>query len=1695
MKRLLLIPLLLLAALPLGAQSGILASSRYVDWTKAGLPPTLPDSETTTNPYTPPTRTQCGSTIASGASVATINAALAACAHGTYVLLGPGTFTVNTGSGCYANSNTCIELYNNSGVTLRGSGPQSTTIALSNYGEINFGVTWNNSVVNVTSGLSQGSTSIVIPSITGAAGTLVVGQLLQFNQCDSGYSGTPCTGSSTDNGGLYVCGDNNACQIGSDTGNNNHQIQVSRVTAISGSGPYTITFSPALYMPNWTTASTANVTWSSSTSGGGTAEPYGNALEDLTVYVTSSSANEAVYLGRTYSSWVKGVRFVGGAQSNDISFFGCLSCLVSNNYFFSDIALDALYPPPVQESGATLDLLLNNIMASGVPWEGDGSNVANVNAFNYGRDTFTAYNENQPFDHHAGSSFDLHEGEVNGPSLPGDNTWGTHNLDTYFRNYVETFDTPYITALNNPRGMQLDNWQRFINLVGNSIGPGPASNPLTTYQASSGTSLFSFSFGSSDSLTLASSLRWGNSDSVTNTTRFVSSEIPTSLSGNAAPFSNPVPSTHNLPCSFFLSGFTGTTCTPTYSGGTGLSFWKVCKTWTTFPTACATTQTQPFPPVGPDITSGPHVNGTAYYNPAVIAWQYLPIDPTYQNSYTITGSSWSGGAETLTVSSLPNTTHLMGGFQTSGVTSACLPSGIINGEIMMTGSSTTTVTYALAANPGVSCTGTMKFPDVREFDERVYETDSGGSTVATPTFSPTSLTAPGWVTISTSTPAATCYYTVNGSTPTTSSPSAQYLFPYWVGQTQTLKAICSATGLVNSAVGTQTYSFTSPKTRFSLSRSATSQSPSPFPQDDRSCCQTGSGGTFVYTIEPTRGTYDFAYLNAWMAQDATNGSTFTFTYQGFPAWMTGQGSPVNYPPTDLSSSGTCQAPLAGVVTTDCSIKEFTTSLVQNVTGLSSAPASPVNCPNLDYVEPMNEFNTDSSNAFVGWTGTYAQLATMADDIATIVHTYCSNTKVLLGSTSSLPGFHSNGAAGDYDTATLALAQLVTPNLFNGVSFHNYSSAYSAMSGNVSPTPFPTTLASHSDSTCTTLNTPNSKCYVAEINQVGQIKGSAVLQNAAIVPFAGNWPVYVTEGGYGQVAQLNGGASAQATSYSITSNVATVIAPNSFTNGQTLLLQNFSTASYFNGQTVTVLSTGLSSSQFEFNFTHANVGSTSDTGVAVDAITTTALRTGWISEFMLLVAQQNPVDDLMYLAFDTSAAEWGVYQGSPTVAWNQAYLQTSSWLSSVVLTGAATQTPVSGGSVWTLPCTLASAACQFAWFDGWYPATTTFSTAFTTQQNIQGAYSSTAGSVTLSQTPLLLTNQLTLTVATTGTGTGTITNVANCATGTDVLPAGSTVTCSASPAAGSTFIGWSGACSGTGSCSFTLTASATVTATFSLTVAAPTFSPGAGSYATSQSVTISDLTSVATLCYTTDGTTPAATTPGTCSHGTTYSAPVTVASSLTLKALGTLAGYVNSTVSSAAYVINGQAATPTFSPAAGSYGPAQSITIASTTVGATLCFTTDGSTPTANGSGTCTHGTTYSAPVTVSTSLTLQAVASEAGFTDSAVGSAAYTINGAAATPTFSPAAGTYTSAQSVTISDSTSGSTIYYTLDGSTPTTSSPVYTAVISVATTTTVKAIATATGYLQSAVGTAAYTITAPGPTLNLSGKTTLTGTIDLP
>ena len=81
-----------------------------------------------------------------------------------------------------------------------------------------------------------------------------------------------------------------------------------------------------------------------------------------------------------------------------------------------------------------------------------------------------------------------------------------------------------------------------------------------------------------------------------------------------------------------------------------------------------------------------------------------------------------------------------------------------------------------------------------------------------------------------------------------------------------------------------------------------------------------------------------------------------------------------------------------------------------------------------------------------------------------------------------------------------------------------------------------------------------------------------------------------------------------------------------------------------------------------------------------------------------------------------------------------------------------------------------------------------------------------------------------------------------------------------------------------------------------------------------------------------------------------------------------------------------------------------------------------------------------------------------------------------ATPTFSPAGGTYAEVKNVTISTETENATIYYTTNGTDPTISSNVYSSAISVSKTTTIKAMAVKEGMNNSAVATATYTINLP-------------------
>lgn len=161
--------------------------------------------------------------------------------------------------------------------------------------------------------------------------------------------------------------------------------------------------------------------------------------------------------------------------------------------------------------------------------------------------------------------------------------------------------------------------------------------------------------------------------------------------------------------------------------------------------------------------------------------------------------------------------------------------------------------------------------------------------------------------------------------------------------------------------------------------------------------------------------------------------------------------------------------------------------------------------------------------------------------------------------------------------------------------------------------------------------------------------------------------------------------------------------------------------------------------------------------------------------------------------------------------------------------------------------------------------------------------------------------------------------------------------------------------------------------------------------------------------------------------------------------------------------NQVAGTPTLSLASGTYTSWQTLTISDSTPGASIYYTLNGNVPAAE----------YAGPLTVSSSETIQAIASANGYANSDIATANYTLNlPATPAPTFSLPSGSYSSAQSVTISDSIPGASIYYAVSG-VPAGTFNVYSGPISVSTSEEIQAFAVADNDSGSSMTTAEYNV----------------------
>jgi hypothetical protein len=175
-----------------------------------------------------------------------------------------------------------------------------------------------------------------------------------------------------------------------------------------------------------------------------------------------------------------------------------------------------------------------------------------------------------------------------------------------------------------------------------------------------------------------------------------------------------------------------------------------------------------------------------------------------------------------------------------------------------------------------------------------------------------------------------------------------------------------------------------------------------------------------------------------------------------------------------------------------------------------------------------------------------------------------------------------------------------------------------------------------------------------------------------------------------------------------------------------------------------------------------------------------------------------------------------------------------------------------------------------------------------------------------------------------------------------------------------------------------TNSSVVSRTFTFQANPPSISPPNGTYTTSRSVSMG-ADSGMTIRYTIDGSNPTPT------HGTVYTGAFTLTSSKTVKAIAYRTGYQASTITTRNYTI--KVATPSISLAAGTYVEAKTVSLATSTPGAIIRYTLDGSNPTTS------HGTVYSGPFSIGSTSTLKAVAYKSNCATSDIAQANYIIEG------------------------------------------------------------------------------------------------------
>ncbi|HEX5412876.1 MAG TPA: hypothetical protein VFZ27_13585 [Terriglobia bacterium] len=573
--------------------SGIIAPSRMVNWSSAGVQGGIPD------------RTTVCATLSPGASASQINSAIASCPSGQVVSLKAGTYNLSSG----------INFDSHSNVTLRGAGANQTFLIFTGSVSCNGfqadvciegDSNWSGGPTNSaswTGGYSQGTTQITLSSTSG----LVPGNMLILDQAND----------SSDTGSVWVCETQGVCTTEGPAGGGRSgrtQEQIVRVEAVSGN---TVTISPGLYMPNWRSSQSPGAWWSST-------DARSDGIEDLSMDHRLSPQMSGMVFFNAINCWAKGIRSLSGNR-NHVWLYQDAHTTIADSYFYGTLnAASQSYG--IEVFMASDNLIANNIFQHiTAPIMNNGPSSGNVAAYNFSTNDYYAVSLNwmmaATWFHSAGTSMNLFEGNV-GAGYTADDIHGTHNFGTAFRNYWTGWE-PGKSGQTVP--ILLYAGSRYFNIIGNVLGnPGYHNNYESVAPDGSNYATSIYGLGWSGNGSTSSGvpndanvtntlLRWGNYDVATSSVRWDTSEVPSSISR----YSNPVPSSKTLPDSFFLSAKPGWWTTPWGS--------------------------PPWPAIGPDVSGGPGPGGHAYAIPAELCYDNTSKDLTGVLNFSAQGC-YSGSA-------------------------------------------------------------------------------------------------------------------------------------------------------------------------------------------------------------------------------------------------------------------------------------------------------------------------------------------------------------------------------------------------------------------------------------------------------------------------------------------------------------------------------------------------------------------------------------------------------------------------------------------------------------------------------------------------------------------------------------------------------------------------------------------------------------------------------------------------------------------------------------------------------------------------------------------------------------------------------------------------------------------------------------------------------------------------------------------